>query len=214
MTDHPFWHSMWQGERLGFHQSTINAHLAAAESFLTDAGAQRVLVPLCGKSRDLLWLKARFDEVVGVEFVETAVAAFFAEQGLSPSHTADLGLARYEVDGLALLAADIFDVTAAAVGPLDAVYDRAALIALPAEVRPRYVEHILSLSRPGTRILLLTMHGDYPSGPPFSVSDDEVRALYGARCGLERDDAGQVTDLPESLADKGVRATVWRIQVR
>ncbi len=214
MTDHPFWHAMWQGVRQGFHQSAINAHLAASESFLCAAGTERVLVPLCGKSRDLLWLRGRFAEVIGVEFVETAVAAFFAEQGLSPSRTAHLGLVRYEVDGLALIVADIFNVSAAALGPLDAVYDRAALIALPPDVRPRYVRHILSLTRPGTRILLLTLHGEYASGPPFSVSDDEVRSLYGARCRLDHDDAGPVSDLPESLADKGVRATVWRMQVR
>lgn len=214
MTDHPFWHAMWQAGRLGFHQSAINAHLAADEPFLTGAGTSRVLVPLCGKSRDLVWLRARFDEVVGVEFVETAVASFFDEQSLTPTRTADLGLARYEVDGLGLYAANIFDVTPSALGPLDVVYDRAALIALPPEVRPRYVAHILSLTRPGTRILLLTMHGAYDSGPPFSVPDEEVQALYGPRCTLEREDAGPVAELPDSMKELGVSATIWRIEVR
>lgn len=218
MTDHPFWHAMWQSDRQGFHQPAINAHLAAEEAFLTGGRTARVLVPLCGKSRDLVWLKERFDEVIGVEFVETAVAAFFDEQGLTPTRTltraADLGLPRFEVDGLALYAANFFDVTAAALGPLDAVYDRAALIALPADLRPRYVAHLLSLTRPQTRILLLTMHGAYDSGPPFSVSDDEVQALYGPRCTLDREDAGPVANIPESMANLGVRATIWRIEVQ
>lgn len=221
MTDAPpeaFWDAMWRAGRLGFHQPEVNAHLRDAEAFLTGAGAGRALVPLCGKSLDLVWLRARFTHVVGVEFVETAIAQFFAEQGLTPQETADLGRARFESHGLTLIASDIFHVTPAEVGAVDLVYDRAALIALPPDVRPRYAAHVLSLCRPGTRILLLTMFATrelpYAGGPPFSVDDDEVRALYGAACTLEHEDAGPAAGLPESMAQHGVRASIWRMQVR
>ncbi|MCB9730051.1 MAG: thiopurine S-methyltransferase [Deltaproteobacteria bacterium] len=216
MTDHPFWHSMWQQGRLGFHQSDVNPHLRAHRDFLTGGGAERVLVPLCGKSLDLAWLGDQFEEVVGVEFVEDAVSQFFASLGATPQRSEAGGHPRYEAEGVALLAADIFEVGSTAVGPLDAVYDRAALIAMPPERRPAYVAHILSLCRPGTRLLLLSMHydGDGTDGPPFSVSDDEVRALYGPRCTLEWEDAGPVGDAPEALASRHLHASVWRMTLR
>lgn len=60
------------------------------------------------------------------------------------------------------------------------VYDRASLVALPPEMRERYVSHMASILPTGTQILLITF--DYPQpemqGPPFSVSVSEVETLY------------------------------------
>jgi thiopurine S-methyltransferase len=172
-----FWRARWSEGRIGFHEGAPNAHLCKHVDVL--AGARRVLVPLCGKTEDLAFLAAAGHEVVGVELVEDAVRAFFAEHGLSPAVTREGPLTRYAHGPFTLFAGDLFDATAARLGTFDGWYDRAALIALPPPLRARYVPHLLGLLRPGGRGLLVTVEYDQAkkAGPPFSVEEGEVRGL-------------------------------------
>lgn len=172
------WFASWREGRIGFHEGAPNTFLACHEARL--AGLHRVLVPLCGKAEDLAFLASRGHEVIGVELVEDAVRAFFAEHDLTPAITRRGGLAVYTAGAITVLAGDVFTVTRTDVGTIDAVYDRAALIALPPDVRPRYVAHLRMLIPAGTPGLLVTL--EYPqdqmTGPPFAVPEPEVRALY------------------------------------
>lgn len=173
-----FWESRWRAGQIGFHEGAPNAFLQAHAARLGPAG--RVFVPLCGKSEDLAYLAARGHTVVGVELVEDAVRAFFAEHGLTPSVTARGPLTAYAHGAITLLAGDVFAATRDLVGEPDALYDRAALIALPEALRARYVAHLRALMGPGANGLVVTV--EYPQesmpGPPFSVSEAEVRRLY------------------------------------
>lgn len=181
--NHNFWHERWQRNEIGFHQQEFNAHLQDYWGQLAVPAGGQVFVPLCGKSRDLLWLRASGHAVLGVEISPIAVRKFFAENALTPQVTREGAFERYEADGLVLLCGDFFDLTPAYCQGVAGVYDRASLIALPPELRTRYAEHSAAILPVAARTLLVTM--EYPqnemSGPPFAVREDEVHRLYDKR---------------------------------
>lgn len=182
-----FWQARWARNEIGFHLKEVNPHLQACWAQLAVPAGSEVLVPLCGKSLDMPWLAAQGQRVLGIELAAKAVTDFFAEQGLFPAVRADGALQRHEDAGIAVLQGDFFAVEPAQTAGCTAFYDRAALIALPAEMRRRYVAQLQRLLPAGAVGMLVTL--DYPqeqmSGPPFAVDDAEVRALYGEGWELE-----------------------------
>jgi thiopurine S-methyltransferase len=177
-----FWQERWRLGQIGFHQMAVDEQLAKYWSELNVSGGN-VLVPLCGKSLDLLWLRERGFHVTGIELSAVAVESLCWGQGILARRTAGSGLDRFDADRLRVFQGDLFTLDSARLGNFHAVYDRASLIALPAEERIRYVDALVALTQPGTKTLLMTV--EYPqqqaNGPPFSVSRSEVEGLYGAR---------------------------------
>ena len=173
-----FWDARWSQNQIGFHEAKPNAHLEQHVARLGPSGV--VFVPLCGKAEDLAWLAARGHRVIGVEWVDEAVRAFFSEHGLTPTQSSDGKLKRYEAGGVTLYSGDFFALESKHLADVTAVYDRAALIALPPELRSKYMQHLRGLVAPGTRGLLVTVEYDQTKmgGPPFSVSEQEARAGY------------------------------------
>lgn len=175
-----YWLERWAENAIGFHQPDINSHLQAFWHELGLAPGSRVLVPLCGKSLDMLWLLSQGHEVLGVELSPTAVAAFFEENDLRPTVRQVGAFQHWQAGELSILCGDFFQLTPDELRGVSAVYDRASLVALPPAMRRRYADHLAATIAPGVPILLVTV--DYPQderdGPPFSVSEDEVRALY------------------------------------
>jgi thiopurine S-methyltransferase len=175
-----FWLERWEREEIGFHQNEVNPYLCKYWQELHLACDSKVFVPLCGKSQDMLWLRKQGHQVIGVELSNIAVQAFFKENGYTPHHVTRGKFEHCEADGIRILCGDFFDLNKDDLAKVSAVYDRASLIALPPEMRERYVRHLVSILPPATQILLITV--DYPQpemqGPPFSVSSGEVEALY------------------------------------
>jgi thiopurine S-methyltransferase len=203
-----FLHERWQRNEIGFHQQEINAHLQGYWARLAVPAGGLVFVPLCGKSRDLLWLRARGHTVLGVELSPIAVRDFFAENARTPQVTRQDAFERYEADGLAVLCGDFFDLTPESVQGVAGVYDRAALIALPPELRVRYAEHSMNILPATAGTLLVTM--EYPqnemSGPPFAVLEDEVRRLYEERCTVTRLFTKDILAQNLRFRERGLRA--------
>ena len=172
-----FWQQRWEAGQIGFHEGRANALLTRFIDRLPPGG--RVLVPLCGKSEDLAFLAARGHQVIGVELVETAAAAFFAEHDTTPTITTLDGLRVYRHGAITIVVGDLFATTAAHLAAIDAIYDRAAMIALPPDLRRRYVTHLRALAPSAPRLLI---GFEYPQaamdGPPFAVLEPEVRALH------------------------------------
>ena len=205
--DRAFWESRWETGQIGFHLSEVNPHLARHHAVLPVGG--RILVPLCGKTLDLPWLAAQGHQVVGVERVERAILEFFEGHGLSYTATAQGDVTVYRAGAITLLQGDLFALTPEAVGPIDGLWDRAALIAMPAELRARYV-HALGVLAPSAVGLLVTLQHDLASGPPFSVDDAEVRAHFGtARVRLL--DTHDITAQSANLLAKGARQVLERV---
>ncbi len=182
-----FWHERWQNKEIGFHQEDVNGHL---QQFWPDINAPRdayIFVPLCGKSRDMLWLRDQGYKVLGVELSPIAANEFFDESNLSPSVSVQPPFERWEDDNIAILVGDFFDLTPAQLQGCGAVYDRASLIALPPEMRERYAQHFAQLIQPSIETLLITLEYEQSqmAGPPFAVSDSEVQQLYAEHCHVE-----------------------------
>jgi thiopurine S-methyltransferase len=175
-----FWHYRWRTGQIGFHQSGVDRSLRQHWPELGLSSDSRVFVPLCGKSLDLLWLREQGHSVTGVELSILALESFCMEHGV-PAKRRMLGdFDVYEAAKLQLFRGDFFALTPQLLGPIPAVYDRAALISWIPEMRADYVKHMTALSNPGTQTLLVTMeyHQEQMKGPPFSVTAGEVERLY------------------------------------
>lgn len=178
---HGDWLARWREGRIGFHEGRPNGLLERHIARL--AGYRRVLVPLCGKTEDLAFLAAHGHEVIGIELAEQAVRDFFADHALAPSIARRGPFVAFTAAPVTLLAGDFFAATSDLLGPIDALYDRAALVALPAALRPRYVQHVRTLLPPAAPGLVITYEYDQRlvKGPPFAVLEPELRALYAGR---------------------------------
>ncbi|MBJ2220143.1 MULTISPECIES: thiopurine S-methyltransferase [Pseudomonas] len=177
------WQDRWATNQIGFHQFQVNPYLQRHWSTLAlDEGA-KVFVPLCGKSLDMKWLADCGHRVMGVEVSDKAVEAFFSEQGLTP-RIDQKGLFKvYQAGLIEVWCGDFFALDARAVADCTGLYDRAALIALPEQMRPGYTEHLDTLLAPGCEGLLIAVDYDQAqrAGPPFAVPDKEVQSLLGPR---------------------------------
>jgi thiopurine S-methyltransferase len=201
-----FWHERWQNRQIGFHRDEVHPYLTRFWPTLGIAPGSRVFVPLCGKSNDLLWLRAQGYEVVGAEVSPIAVREFFEENHLTPSISTVDSFQLYECDGIRLYCGDFFALTASHVAGVSAVYDRAALVALPPEMRGHYARHLLQLLASGVKTLLVAF--EYPQhempGPPFNVDAEEIAALFGAQCDIRLLLEADILAQEPRFRDKGV----------
>lgn len=175
-----FWQARWDEGQIGFHQDEINPYLQRYWPTVNASQGATVFVPLCGKSRDMLWLRDQGHAVIGVEIVPRAVEAFFAENNLAVSQSPHGAYTLWESEGIRIYQGDFFGLGADELAGVGAVYDRASLIALPPALRERYVAHLRAVLPQRISVLLVTL--DYPQeemdGPPFAVTEQEVAALY------------------------------------
>lgn len=200
--EHSFWRQRWREGRIGFHRPDPNPHLVAHAEHLGEGA--RVLVPLCGKSVDVAWLGARAHSVVGVELVESAVASLFEEAGMSATRTVEGAFSRYAHESIEVYVGDFFELDPSALGHFDAAFDRASMIALPPPLRARYVQKLRELLAPWATVLLVTLETDDDAGPPFSVSEREVREIY-ADAEVETLATANALDPSGPLSARGVR---------
>jgi thiopurine S-methyltransferase len=173
---HDFWHERWRTGQTGFHQQAVHPLLERWWPRIGVRPGARVYVPLCGKSLDMAWLAERGHAVVGSELSRIAIDDFFAGQSLQPTTTTRDGFTRHAAGPYEILEGDALALTPPITGPLDAVYDRAALVALPPDMRGPYVESLARLLPRGARGLVVSF--EYPQemkgGPPFSVESQEI----------------------------------------
>ena len=208
--DHDFWRQRWQQNEIGFHQELINPWLAYYYGQMGPPPEKRaelcVFVPLCGKTRDMLWLAQNGYKVVGLELCDIAVKAFFEESNLSPDIEESGEHTHYITDNIRIVQGDFFSITPEQLGPVTDVFDRASLIALPPDMRKQYAEKMTELLSPGTRTLLVTL--TYPQhemdGPPFSVSEDEVHELYGEHFKIDKLAAKNTLDDEPRFKQRGL----------
>jgi thiopurine S-methyltransferase len=174
-----YWLSRWQLNNIKFHQSKVNACLMKYFHLLNIKPHQKILVPLCGKSSDMLWLIKQGTHVIGVELSEKACHDFFYEHDLSYTETTEGRFKKYTSENIEIFCGDFFSITPDMLGDISAVYDRAALIALPSEMRQLYAAKLMELTTHGSNILLISLLTSTETlTPPFSISEAEIQALY------------------------------------
>lgn len=177
--DADFWKARWEKGEIAFHEREANPFLVKYFKELSLAKGSRVFVPLCGKTLDIAWLLSHGYRVAGAELSEIAVKGLFAGLGVVPKISEIGRVSRYRAQNIDIFLGDLFDVTREMLGPVDAIYDRAALVALPKEMRDRYTEHLVEISDNAPQLVIAYEYDQsMVNGPPFSVSQDEVRRHY------------------------------------
>jgi thiopurine S-methyltransferase len=188
-----FWLQKWQDKEIAFHQVAGNPLLVKNFNALLLAPGSRVFLPLCGKTGDIAWLLANGYRVVGAELSEIAVTELFQELGIAPKISAAGKLKHYAADKIDIFVGDIFDLAATELGTIDAIYDRAALVALPAAMRPAYTRHLMNISH---RVQQLVICFDYEqaslAGPPFAINANEMQQHYAGAYQLRCIDKAEV----------------------
>jgi thiopurine S-methyltransferase len=206
-----FWHRKWADNQIGFHQAQANPYLQRYWPALGLAPGSRVLVPLCGKSLDLVWLAGQGYRVRGVELSRRAVEDFFHEQGLQAQVSQHGAFEVWRSGEVEVWCGDFFALRGEDVADCVGLYDRAALIALPPEMRADYMR-LLSQLMPSGGGLLVTL--DYQqellAGPPFSVTDEEVRRGF-AGWQVEEVEAQDVIGESPKFLQAGVKRLVERV---
>ncbi len=174
-----FWLDVWRNNDIGFDQKTANPLLVKHMIVLNLSVGDCVFVPLCGKSIDMIWLLKQGYKVIGVELSEDAIEQLFDALKVKPRICSDRSFKRYSAYNIEILVGDFFALTDDILGPVDAIYDRACLVALPLDMRTRYVRHIKQICA-STPQLLVTFDYDQKqqAGPPFSITEDEVNNHY------------------------------------
>ena len=216
--DNHQWLEMWERAEIGFHLDGTHPLLVRHWPAMQAPDGARVLVPLCGKTRDMLFLRSQGCAVTGIELSGIAIRQFFEEQHLVPRQARFGTLASYETDGVRLIEGDFFAAEPSLLGPMDLVYDRAALIAMPPDRQPRYADHLMALAG-GAPILLITL--DYNpaemNGPPFATPPAQIERLFGDRYRIECLESSEVLAENPGLRNRGLTAlteTTWRLQPR
>lgn len=183
--DASFWISAWEEGRTGFHQTQFNTKLTKYFPTFSPKAKQKVLVPLCGKTKDMIWLKDQGLVVTGVELYQEAVESFFVENNLLPTTEIKDPFTLYHSENITLLVGDFFKLAPSQ--SYDFIYDRASLVALPQQMRAAYARVISHSLKVGGKYLLVVFEYDQTKleGPPFSISDDEVRRLYQDEFSIE-----------------------------
>ena len=217
--DAEFWLQRWRDKRIEFHRERTLPLLEQHWPALALPSGSRVLVPLAGKSLDMLWLAAQGHRVLGVELSPLAVQQFLGENQLAAAHH-DSALGRhYVTDRIELICGNVFDLDDATLATCSGVYDRAAVIALPPPMRERYAGEFYGRLPAGCRALMITL--EYPQhemdGPPFSVPESTVHALFDPDWTVNRLSRLDSRAIEPALAARGVDALhsgVYRLDRR
>ena len=207
-----FWHQRWAAQQIGFHQAQVNPYLRKAWPELGLAAGSQVLVPLCGKSLDLLWLAEQGHRVLGVELSRQAVAAFFEAHQLTPVVEQRGAFEVWRAEAIELWCGDFFALTQSDLHGCVGFYDRAALIALPPPMRQAYFSHLGHVLPAAAQGLLVTLEYDQAliDGPPFSVQEAEVRQGFAGWQVAELEQHEIAQDSPRFVA-AGVRTLLERV---
>lgn len=187
-----FWIESWDlgGVKTSFHRRDIHPYVVKHFPPAVLRG-KCILVPLCGKAVDMAYFRQYADQVIGVELVEKAVQQFFIEQNLPYTQHGN----RFEAERLTIICGDFFRLTRAEVGPIDLVYDRASLVALPLPMRMQYINKINELLPVGSQQFINTLeYAPLLPEPPFSITPEEVAHYYGANYAIQHLEA---PELPE-----------------
>ena len=186
MNENNLWLERWKNKEIGFNQNQENSFLVQYFDKLKLENNSQVLVPLCGKTIDISWLLAQGHAVVGVELSETAVLELFQELNIRPNISMVEELTLYSTENLKVFVGDIFKVNAEILGKIDAIYDRAALVALTIEIRKEYTEHLREISNHAPQLLLcFEYEQSLMNRTPYSVEEQEVKAHYDEHYELE-----------------------------
>ena len=206
-----FWQTRWAEGRIGFHEHAPNPFLTDHFDALALAPGSHIFVPLCGKTFDLDWLLERGHRVTGVEFNREAVDEVFERSSRVPEVEKGEGATRLSHGPLTLWQGDFFSLKPSDIGAVDAVYDRAALVALPKPLRRDYAARLAELTKGAPQLLIsFSYDQSQTNGPPFSVPEAEIRGYYGDKYQIEMLDSKMISGQLAQRCDG--EEQVWKLE--
>ena len=170
-------------DRGGVPQALKDFEARAGRSYTT-------LIPGCGTGHEVAFLSEAGWDITAIDFSPAAVAA--ARANLGP--WADR-----------VLEADFFEFSPSK--PIDLIYERAFLCALPRAMWPRIAQRWAELLPPGGLLAGFFFLGATPKGPPFGIERTELEQLLVPDFELVEDAA--VSD-SIALFEGRERWQVWR----
>lgn len=196
--DTHFWLKKWEANEIAFHLDQANPLLVEHFDSLELALGSRVFLPLCGKTLDIPWLLSNGYSVVGAELSVIAIEQLFEQLGVVPTISPVGSLHHYSSSNIDIFVGNLFDLTQPMLGQIDAIYDRAALVALPDDMRKRYTAHLIEITQTAPQLLICFEYDQsVVAGPPFSIHSEEVQQHYQATYAL--------TPLANVSVDGGLR---------
>jgi len=209
--DPSFWHQRWEKNEIAFHEGKANPLLVKHFHELSLAKGRRVFVPLCGKTLDISWLLSHGYRVAGAELSQLAIEQLFLELGVQPEISQVGEVEAWSAKNIDVVVGDIFALSRKILGPVDVVYDRAALVAFPEEMRKRYTAHLTEITGKAPQLLICYEYDQrLVEGPPFSVSNEEVKRHYSDKYELT---LSASTDVSGGLKGKcPARENVWLLK--
>lgn len=212
------WFSRWRDGRIAFHRLEVNELLLQFWPKLEIKPNATIFVPFCGKSLDMIWFLRQGYSVIGIELSPIACKAFFVENGLKVTEYQSESFRIFESGKIKIFCGDYFELQAGMIGDISAVFDRGSLVALPKEMREKYVRHMHRLASNAKHLLItLEYNQNEMSGPPFSVSEQEIQSLYDEPHYRAERLLHENVDIPERFRARGMRAlteSVYMIQAQ
>tara|TARA_R110002110_G_scaffold415800_1_gene656285 strand:- start:42688 stop:43344 length:657 start_codon:yes stop_codon:yes gene_type:complete len=204
--DQAFWHEKWNSDNIPFNQKQPNPFMVKFFNRLNLKPGSTIFAPLCGKSVDLVWLAEQGFKVIGSELNYQACKDFYHENAIPFKEHKEKSFHFFSSENITLLAGDFFELSNDIIGKIDAIYDRASLIALPSDTRLLYAEKIINLTNANTHLFLITIgyKQSQMQGPPFSVNETEVYQLYSQYFHIETVHNKRAKNIPLHLQAKGL----------
>jgi thiopurine S-methyltransferase len=145
--------------------------------------------------------------------VETAIQELFSELKIKPQIIQINNFKHYFAENIDIFVGDIFELTKEILGSVDAVYDRAALVALPKDLRIKYAQHLMQITDKAPQLIVVYEYNQNEmSGPPFSIKEAEVTQHYGNNYHLKRIAS---TDVPGGMKGQiPAKENVWLLEKR
>ncbi len=209
--DTSFWLTKWRENNIAFHESETNPLLVKYFKELSLEKGCRVFLPLCGKTLDIPWLLSNGYRVAGAELSNIAIEQLFIHLEVEPQISRVGEVEHYSATNIDIFVGDIFDLSSKLIGLVDAIYDRAALVALPRAMRDRYTAHLTEITDKAPQLLICYEYDQsLMEGPPFSVSDEEVNQHYSDSYDLT---LILSTNLPSGMKGKcPAKENVWLLR--
>jgi len=209
--DVSFWRQRWEKNDIAFHESAANPLLVKYFQDLSLVKGSRAFLPLCGKTLDIPWLLSKGYRVAGAELSKIAIEQLFTELEMEPKISRVGEVDHYSAKNIDIFVGDIFDLSSKMLGLVDAIYDRAALVALPEEMRNRYTAHLTEITDKAPQLLICYEYDQsLMEGPPFSISNEEVSQLYRDSYDLTLIVS---TNVPDGLKGKcAAKENVWLLK--
>ena len=183
-----FWLKKWDDNQIGFHEEDYNPNLVKFwPQLASDNQLSTILVPLCGKTKDILYLAAQGHKVIGVELSELAAKSFFEENQLAYQEESHKDWKRFTSDNISILVTDLLKIDLDLLKDCNGFYDRASVVALPLVMRKEYIQLLLSLPHLKAGLMIAMSFDDNKSevGPPFSMDQADIKMLFDGKSDLE-----------------------------